>query len=241
MRVELTGLSKRFRKLTVLEDVSFELPGGEVVAVLGPNGAGKTTLLRCIAGLLAPSTGAVRLDGRPLDREDLALRRAMAFLPDMPPLDPEQTVLEHAGLVLRLYEVPEQDAVERVLELLRRFDLLTHAPLRIQTLSRGQAYKAGLIPLIAAAPRLLLLDEPFASGMDPNGLLALKDFARQVTARGGTVIYTTQIMDVVERFSDRVCLIHRGRAIACQPLPELLSARGSEGLEHLFRQLREEP
>jgi ABC-2 type transport system ATP-binding protein len=241
MRVRVESLCKTFGKLEVLTDLDVDLPPGEIVAVLGPNGAGKTTFLRCLAGVLQPTSGRVLFDEVPFDREDLATRRGMAFLPDTPALDPERTVLEHAGLVLRLYDVAERDAVERILELLRRFELLPSATLPINTLSRGQTYKAGLIPLMAAAPRLLLLDEPFASGMDPTGLLALKDFVSAVTERGGTVVYTTQIMDVVERFSDRVCLLHKGRVLGCDRLDALLEAQGTSGLDQLFRQLREEP
>ena len=181
MRVEIHELSKSFRSHQVLDSISLDLPGGEIVAVLGPNGAGKTTLLRCLGGVLLPDQGELRYDGQPFLRDALAMRRRMAFLPDAAPVDAGMSVLEHAGLVLRLYDVSQRLAVERTLELLDRFDLLTSAPLPLATLSRGQSYKAGLIPLMAAAPELFLLDEPFASGMDPTGLVALKDFLRSVS------------------------------------------------------------
>lgn len=240
MRVEVRQLSKSFRQHQVLDSIDLDLPRGEVVAVLGPNGAGKTTLLRCLGGVLLPDTGEVRYDGELFQRDDLALRRRMAFLPDDAPADPGMSVLEHAGLVLSLYDVSQQTAVERTLELLERFDLLSSAPLPLTTLSRGQSYKAGLIPLMAAAPELFLLDEPFASGMDPTGLVALKDFLRELTARGGTVIYTTQIMDVVERFADRVVVLQKGQVAAADTREAILAERGSEDLDGLFRSLREE-
>jgi ABC-type multidrug transport system ATPase subunit len=239
VRVQVETLSKTFGAMQALDDVTLDLPGGQLVALLGPNGAGKTTLVRCLTGLLIPSAGRILYDGQPFDREDLPLRRRLAFMPETPPLEPTRSALDHAGLVLRLYEVPEEPAVERVLELLRRFDMLPSATRPASTLSRGQTYKAGLIPLIACQPDLLILDEPFASGMDPTGLSALKELAREITGRGGTVIYTTQIMDVVERFSDVVCVLHRSRLRGCAPLPELVALHEG-GLDALFHQLREE-
>jgi ABC-2 type transport system ATP-binding protein len=144
------------------------------------------------------------------------------------------------GLVLQLYEVREEP-IELVLELLRAFDMLPSATRKVGTLSRGQTYKAGLIPIIAVAPDLLLLDEPFASGMDPMGILAMKGSVRDLTARGGTVVYTTQIMDVVEKFSSLVCVLHKGRVLGCDSLERLLSEHEGEGLESLFKGLREAP
>ena len=237
----MESLTKTLGRTPVLDGVSFEVPAGSIVAVLGPNGAGKTTLLRCLTGILLPSSGRVLYDGRPFDREDLPLRRRIAYLPDVSPADPSLTVLEHCGLVLRLYEVPERGLVERVLALLRRFDMLPCAPLPISTLSRGQSFKAALIPLLAAQPELLIVDEPFASGMDPAGLLGFKELAHQIAARGGTVVYTTQITEVVERFSTQVCVLHRGRLEGCGPIESLAAGEGRPGdLEALFARLREQ-
>lgn len=240
MHVELNGVGKTLGKHPTLQDISVELPAGEVVAVLGPNGAGKTTLLECLAGVRTLTRGEIRYDRAPFERDDLTLRRRLAFVPDAPELLGESP-LDHAGLVLQLYRVPERDAVDRVLALLKRFELLPLAGAAVHSLSRGQAYKAGLIPLVAAEPRLLLLDEPFASGLDPAGLSELKAFAREVAGRGGTVVYTTQILEVVERFADRVCVLHQGRLLASGPLRELLADHQSADLEALFRQLREAP
>lgn len=240
MRVRIEQLSKSFGAVCAIEDVNLDVPAGSLLALLGANGAGKTTLLRCLTGILAPSKGVVHLDEKVFARDDMPLRRRMAYLPDTPPIDPRLTVLEHVGLVLQLYAVA-QEPVELILELLRAFDMLPSATRRIGTLSRGQTYKAGLIPIIAVQPDLLLLDEPFASGMDPMGLLAMKGFVRDLTTRGGTVVYTTQIIDVVEKFSHRVCVLHKGKVLGCDSLERLLSEHEGDGLESLFRGLREAP
>ena len=239
MRISVDEVIKRFDGESALEGISFEVPAGTLLAVLGANGAGKTTLLRALATIYLPDSGWIELDGRRLSREDLQLRRRLAYLPDERTGTPGATVLEHVALVLRLYEAERLGIEEQVLELLDAFDLLPHAERALGQLSRGQAYKAQLIALLAAEPDLLLLDEPFASGVDPSGLFAMKERVRAVTARGGTVVYTTQVLEAAERFADRVLVLHEGRVAASGPLDELETAAGASALEHLFRKLRD--
>jgi ABC-2 type transport system ATP-binding protein len=164
------------------------------------------------------------------------------FLPDFPPVFEEWSPLRHLGMTLRLYERDGAGLEERVLELLRDFDLLPLANAPFATLSRGQRYKAALVTLLAVDPEVWLLDEPFASGMDPHGINTFKHHARAAAARGRTVIYSTQILDAAERFSDRICVIHRGGVRAFTPTAELRQAGRSDtsALDDLFAQLREE-
>jgi ABC-type multidrug transport system ATPase subunit len=243
MKVELQGIVKRFRSLTALDDVSLTIERGQIVAVIGINGAGKTTLLRCLAGTVAPDQGRVLYNGDLFFRDRLDLRKQLMFLPDFPAIFEEWTPLRHIGMVLRLYGAAADGVEERVLELLREFDMLPLANIPFVTLSRGQRYKGVLVALLALNPSLWMLDEPFASGMDPNGINALKRRARQAAAEGKTIIYSTQILDAAERFSDRVCVLHRGRVRAFRPVSELRKEPGAEttGLDDLFNQLREEP
>jgi ABC-type multidrug transport system ATPase subunit len=173
------------------------------------------------------------------------LRRRIAFLPDFPIAFPHYTVLRHIGMVLRLYEMDDPIVESRVLELLRDFDILHLVDTPMSKLSRGQAYKAALAALLAVDPELLLLDEPFASGMDPNGITFLKREARAAAARGHTLIYSTQILDIAETLSDRVLIIDRGHVGYYAPLDELqgtsTSQERSSVLEQLFQQLRSNP
>ena len=110
------------------------------------------------------------------------------------------------------------------------------------TLSRGQRYKAVLATLLAIDPEVWLLDEPFASGMDPHGITAFNRHAREATARGRTIIYSTQILDAAERFSDRLCVIHRGKVRAFSATLELRKGHlgDASALDEIFKQLREE-
>lgn len=242
MRIELQQVVKKYKSLCALDTVSMAIEPGQILALLGPNGAGKTTLLRCLAGVVAPDEGRVLFDDQAFTRQRLDLRRRFLFLPDFPPVFETWSPVRHLGMVLRLYGIQPAGVEERVLELLRDFDLLPLADAPFGTLSRGQRYKAVLVGLLAVDPELWLLDEPFASGMDPQGLTALKRRAREATQRGRTIIYSTQILDAAERFSDRVCVIHRGKVRAFELSANLHRPAQADGtaLEELFDQLREE-
>ncbi|MBW3542844.1 MAG: ABC transporter ATP-binding protein [Planctomycetes bacterium] len=242
MHITIDGLTKRYRSVVALDEVDLEIGPGQVVAVLGPNGAGKTTLLRSLAAIAAPDAGEIYYDGELFRRDRLDLRKRYCFQPDFPFVYSEMTVLEHISLVLRLYEVEREGIEQRVVELLRDFDMLTLIDARFGRLSRGQSYKAALVALLAVDPELWMFDEPFASGMDPRGLTAFRRHAMDATRRGRTVLYTTQILELAESFSDRVCIIHDGRVVAFDSIERLRSAvREPAGgvLEALFEQLHE--
>ena len=232
---------KSYRSVRALDHVSLQIEPGQIVSLLGPNGAGKTTLIRCLAGIAAPDKGEVYFDDQEFRRDRLDLRRRIYLAPDFPFLFWEHSVLRNIAMILRLYEADGPGAEERVLELLREFDLLPLGLRPVNSLSRGQAYKVGLVSLLAADRELWLLDEPFASGMDPHGIDAFKRRARDAARRGRTILYSTQILDVAERFSDRVCLIHQGEIRAFDTLEHLRSQAQDKDnvLEEMFRQLRE--
>jgi ABC-2 type transport system ATP-binding protein len=241
MKIELRGVTKRYRSLRALDYVSLEIQPGQIVGVLGANGAGKTTLLRCLAGIAAPDKGEVLFDGEVFRRDRLDLRSRLYTMPDFPFLFWEHSILRNLAMILRIYNADGPGAETHVLQLLREFDLLPLALRRIQSLSRGQIYKAGLVAMIAADRDVWLLDEPFASGMDPHGIDMFKQHARDAARRGRTIIYTTQLLDIAERFSDRLCLLNAGALQAFDSLENLRERVHDKDnvLEELFRQLRE--
>ncbi len=239
MHIELRNLTKRFSSHDALSNLSLAFEPGQVVAVLGVNGAGKTTLLRCLSGIYKATSGEVLFDGEPFRRDRLDQRRRFGFLPDTPDL-PDITVLRHISLLLRLYEREYVGVEERVIEALRGLDMLPFFESPLASLSRGQRYKAALAGLMAADPEVLYFDEPFAAGMDAQGMNALRMFSREAAgSRGRTIIYTTQILEIAENFSDRVLILNGGELHAFDTLANLLSAPG-DSLTGLFKRLREE-
>lgn len=241
MKIELRNVSKRYGAVPALAGVSCEFDPGQIVAVLGANGAGKTTLLRCLAGVVGPDTGALYFDGEPFRRDRLDLRQRLGFLPDISTVFWEFNTLQHIGMVVRAYGLERAGLEDRILDLLRDLDLLPLAFKTLQELSRGQTYKATLAALLAVDPEVWLLDEPFASGMDPQGSQTLRRYAAEAVRRGRTVLYSTQILEVAERFADRVCVLQNGELRALATLDSLRAQgrAGSSPLEDLFLKLRD--
>ena len=243
MQIQLQGLCKKFEKVRALDQVSLTIDAGNIVCLLGNNGAGKTTLLQCLSSIVVPTSGHIYFDGERFLRGNMPLRTKIGVLPDFPIAFPNHTPLRHIAMVLRVYGRDTAEAEPRVLELLRNFDLLPLIDTPLSQLSRGQLYKAALVALLAAEPELLLFDEPFASGMDPNGILAFKREARAAAARGATILYSTQILDIAENFSDKICVIDRGKVHCYAGMEELAKLADAEGegsvLEKLFQQMRE--
>jgi len=241
MKIELRAVTKAYGSVRALDRASLEIAPGQIVAILGANGAGKTTLLRCLAGVAAPDSGEIQYDEEPFGRDNIPLRQRLSFLPDFPVVFYEMPVVRHIGMVLKLHGADAPGVEDRVAQLLKEFDLFALAENPLQSLSRGQLYKAALVALIAANPELWLLDEPFASGMDPHGINSFKKFAREAATAGRTIVYTTQILDVVEKFSDRVCILHQGEVRAFDSVALLEQNGASGGLEQIFSALRETP
>jgi ABC-type multidrug transport system ATPase subunit len=241
MKIELRGVLKTYQSVRALDHVSLEFEAGQIVGVLGANGAGKSTLLRCMAGIAAPDRGAIFFDEHEFSRDRLDLRNRIYTVPDFPFLFWEHSIIRNIAMILRLYDADGDGAESRVVQLLRDFDLLPLALRSVNSLSRGQLYKAGLTAMLAADREVWLLDEPFASGMDPQGIDAFKRYARNAVERGRTIIYTTQILDTAERFSDRICLLHKGEVRAFDSLDKLrLQATDKDNvLQEMFRQLRD--
>jgi ABC-type multidrug transport system ATPase subunit len=240
MKIGLQAVTKKYGQTRALDRVSLDVAPGQVVALLGSNGAGKTSLLRCLSGISAPDEGFVLYDDVEFNRGQLDKRRRLMFLPDFPFVFEEWPVLRQIGMILRLYEADVPGVEERAIEVLRDLDLLSLAEAPFNRLSRGQRYKASLAALLLADPEVWLLDEPFASGMDPHGINVLKQRTREATNRGRTIIYTTQILEVVEKFADQVGVIHKGELRAFGSLAQIRerSGAGADVLAELFRQLR---
>jgi ABC-type multidrug transport system ATPase subunit len=243
VHLELRHLTKTYGGARALDDLSLTLPAGTIVAIIGLNGAGKTTLLRCLGGIVAPTRGEVQMDGARFTRARLELRRRLLFLPDFPALYGHLNALQHIALLLRIYERDTDGVDERILAVLRDLDLLALAEMPLAALSRGQLYKVAFAGLVAVQPELWLLDEPFASGLDPQGLAMVKQHARAAAATGATILYTTQILEIAEKFADLLVVIDRGQLRATYTRAQLaaLPASGEDSLEHRLRQLREVP
>ena len=215
MNLWIRSLSKRYPGADVLSNVTCELEAGTIFALLGSNGAGKTTLLRCLAALISPDHGDIRFDGEILRRDRTDLRRRFLFLPDFPVLFSDDDPLAVIAMHLKIWgvDVPgsSPELEDRVADLMDRLQIASLCGVPVGTFSRGQRYKTALAALASVDPELWLLDEPFASGMDPQGIATFRQEAESaVRSRGRIVIYSTQLVELACGFSDRIGVLSRG-------------------------------
>jgi ABC-type multidrug transport system ATPase subunit len=238
MKIRIEQVSKDFAGIWALEEVTLDLEPGQVVGVLGANGAGKTTLLNCLAGIVAPSRGRIYYDGEAFNRGKMALRRRLMFLPDFPMAFARMNVLQHIAMCVRLFERPEPDA-QNVARILDQLNILVYAGMPLGSMSRGQLYKAGLAGLLVVDPELWILDEPLASGMDPMGIAFFKREAKAAAQRGRTVVYTTQILEIAEKFSDRICVLDHGGLRLNGRAGEMWGREDQGSLEEVLLRLRD--
>jgi len=200
------GLSRRFGLRIAVDDVSLEVAQGEIVALLGPNGAGKTTTMRLLAGLIAPTTGSVTIDGIHLTRATgSALRSRIGFLTEAPGLWDRLTVRENLRVYAGLYALAHPDAV--VDSTLETFGLVPYAAARAAELSKGLRQKVALARALLHEPSILLLDEP-TSGLDPEVARAVRGMLDDRRHSGCAVLVSTHNLDEAERLADRVAVLH---------------------------------
>lgn len=221
MKLSYWNVALHYDRVVALQDVTLNLEPGRIVAILGVNGAGKSSFLRATSGLVFPTKGNITYDGVPLRRDDLALRRRIFFLPDVPALFPNHTLIRNLSVILRLYEADGGNAEKLATETLAELGILELARDEVGTFSRGQLYKTALAALRLANPELWLLDEPFSAGMDFIGTAAFRRYARDAANAGATVVYSAQMLETVEGFADEVVVLKHGRLFAHEPVANL--------------------
>jgi ABC-2 type transport system ATP-binding protein len=234
--VEFNGVSFAYHRQEVLHGISFTLRRGEIVGLLGPNGAGKSTTIKIMAGILTATAGSVSVDGLSLPHQALSVKQRIGYVPEAPVLFDSLTGQEFLELSGRLHSVAEDTLQTRIREILETFDLTSDRISRLDTYSKGMRQKVLLGAALLHNPELLLLDEPL-SGLDVNSAILIKDLLAALAAAGKTILYSSHVIDIVEKICDRVLVIHKGRLIA-EGTPDVLkSSAGQATLEDVFRNL----
>jgi ABC-2 type transport system ATP-binding protein len=206
--IQVTDLRKLYDSTLALSGISFSLQSGAICGLVGPNGAGKTTTMRCLAGLIAPTSGRLLVDGLCVTKDSLAVRKRLAYVPDDPPLFDDLTVGQHLDLIAGLYGVDDADA--KTDALLEQFDLLGKVNELASSLSRGMRQKLAICCNYLYDPKVLLLDEPL-TGLDPPGIRCLLDSIRHHAERGVTVILSSHLLAMIEHICTHVLVMQHGR------------------------------
>ena len=234
VRLRVTGLTKRYRAVVAVDDVSFDLERGKLLGILGPNGAGKSTLVRMMTGQTVPDGGTILVDGHRIDQEPLTARRLTGYVPQRLSLYPFLTGREVLSFVARAHGMADGAATERSAELLKRFGLQGDQDRLSREYSEGMARKLAIACALIADPALLVLDESLA-GLDPRAAAEVKFVVRECLDRGTSVVLVSHGLAVLERLCDRVMVVHRGRVVRTLDRSELdgLTEAGSD-LEQVF-------
>ena len=239
--IEIEHLSKSYNKGAVraVDDLTLTVPSGEIFGFLGPNGAGKTTTIKIIVSILKPDSGTIRIGGLDNRVEALRCKAMTAYVPDEPEIYERLKGIEYLNFIGDVYGVSGGERRSRIEHWLEAFELSRAVADPIQTYSHGMRQKIILTAALMIKPRVLVLDEPMV-GLDPRSSHLLKEAMREHCEGGGTLFFSTHIMEVAERLCDRLAIIHKGRLVACGTMNELRDlAKDKASLENIFLELTE--
>jgi ABC-2 type transport system ATP-binding protein len=231
--IEVQNVSKRYGRVTAVDDVSFRVERGEILGFLGPNGAGKTTTMRILTGYMPASEGKALVAGFDVFEQPLEAKRRVGYLPETPPLYPDMTVREYLDFVARIKGVPPGERKSRVTSVMQQTHVADMADRHCAKLSKGYKQRVGLAQALIHNPEVLILDEPTA-GLDPKQIIETRQLIRGL-AGNHTIVLSTHILPEVAQTCQRVVIINKGRVVAVDT-PENLTARLT-GAETMFIQI----
>lgn len=236
--ISLRQLTKRFGTQTAVDALSFDIAAGQIVGFLGPNGAGKSTTLKMLTGMLEPSSGTATVCGFDLGTQALEVKRRVGFVPESGAVFESLTGLEYLQMVAALYAIPQDAALARIQQFIAFFDLSfeTLTDKLLGAYSKGMRRKVVITAALLHNPPVVFFDEPL-DGLDANAAVGFKALIQTLAREGKTIVYSSHILDVVERVCDRVIIIDKGRLLLDGRPEELVAAHNSGTLEKLFTQL----
>jgi ABC-2 type transport system ATP-binding protein len=234
--LEVVDVSKSYHAIPAVRRLSLTAAAGQVIGLLGPNGSGKTTTVRMLVGLLAPSRGTVRWRGIDIERQRLEYQAAVGYVPEEPRLYQYLTASEYLELVGGLRDIARPTLVRRVNRYLELFDLDVdrHAPL--SSFSKGMRQKVLIAAALLHDPAVVVLDEP-CSGLDVASTLILRRLVSSLASRGKIVIYSSHVLDMVEKVCGQVLILHEGHVVAHDSVTRLRELSRAASLEQVFAAL----
>ncbi|HSL23110.1 MAG TPA: ABC transporter ATP-binding protein [Vicinamibacterales bacterium] len=240
--LEARGLTKRFSGVTAVGGVSFVVPPGEVLGYLGPNGSGKSTTVRMLMGLLDPSSGTVLYNEREIFGDLVAFRRCVGYVPEEPHLYPFLSGREYLQLVGRLREMRPALLDRKTDALLELFGLSDAADQSIGSYSKGMKQKVLISAALLHDPQVLIFDEPL-SGLDVTAAVVFRHLVRTLATRGKAILYSSHVLETVEKLCSTVIVLYRGRVAAHDSIEHLRALMARDSLEDVFAELvfREDP
>ena len=237
--LEIRHLSKRYSGIPAVQDVSFTLGPGEILGYVGPNGAGKSTTVKIIIGLIEPSEGQILYCGRSIIDDLPAFQSRIGYVPEEPHLYPHLSGREYLQLAGRLRGIPHHILEPKIDEFLRLFSLFDDRHTPVSSYSKGMRQKILLSAALLHNPDILILDEPL-SGLDVTTALVLRDLLGELAEAGRMILYSSHVLDVLEKVCSRVLILNRGRVAAHDTIENLRATMHESSLEGIFSHLTRE-
>lgn len=234
--LEVRHLTKRYTGIAAVQDVSFTVHPGQILGYLGPNGSGKSTTVKVLTGLIDPSEGEIWFEGKKIAGDDVGYRARLGYVPEEPYMYPHLTGAEYLQLVGRLRGIPRRTLERRIDSFLHLFGLTEARHELLANHSKGMRQKVLLSSALLSNPDVLILDEPF-SGLDVSAALVFRNLLQALATEGKMILYSSHVLEVVEKVCSEVVILHRGRVVAYDSVTRLRELRENASLESVFAQL----
>lgn len=234
--LQIKGVTKVYGKdKKAVDSLSMTVNQGEIFGFIGPNGAGKTTTLKMITGIIAPTDGDIFVDGHSIKTDAVAAKKSFTFVPDHPEIYDAVKGIDYLNFIADMYEVSLNDRKERIQRYTKMFQIDDALLQTVNAYSHGMRQKLMICGALLPKPKLFILDEPHV-GLDPHSAKVLKDLMKEHCAEGGTVLFSSHVLEVVENLCDRVAIIHKGKLIGCGTIDEITN-NTDVSLEDIFLEM----
>ncbi len=236
--VELKNVTKRYNEIVAVNNIDLTINPGEIFALLGPNGSGKSTTLKMLMGLVQPTAGSVNVLGLDVQKEPIAVKRQVGYVPESPNVYEFLTGIEYLDFIGDIYGISPSEKKQRITEYLKALQLEGREGDMINSYSDGMKKKISLISSFLHRPKLLILDEPL-NALDPRSARIVKDYLHSLKSQGVTTILSTHVLEIAEAVCDRIGIMYQGNILALGNMTELRqrASMPSSGLEEIFLRL----
>ncbi|MBQ9912387.1 MAG: ABC transporter ATP-binding protein [Firmicutes bacterium] len=233
--LKIENLTKVYGDKKAVDGLSLHILPGEIYGFIGHNGAGKTTTLKAVAGILEYEEGKIYIDGKNVKEDPIGCKKIMAYIPDNPDLYEFMSGIDYLNFIADIFGVSTEDRQKRISEYADTFALTDDLAQPISAYSHGMKQKLAVISALIHKPKLILMDEPFV-GLDPKAAFLLKEIMRKHCDEGGSIFFSTHVLEVAEKLCDHVAIIKNGKLIRSGTMEEV---KGDESLESVFLELEE--
>lgn len=231
--LKVENLTKYYGDKKAIDNINIEVKPGEIFGFIGHNGAGKTTTIKSIVGILEFEEGNVYIDGVDIKKYPIEVKKKIAYIPDNPDIYENLTGIEYLNFIADIFDISVSDRKEKILKYARLFEIEDNLSDLISSYSHGMKQKLVLISAFIHNPKLLVLDEPFV-GLDPKAAFELKKLMKDISENGGSIFFSSHVLEVVEKLCDVVAIIKDGKILTCGTVEQI---KGNESLEEVFLEL----